>query len=326
MTADSSRWQPLSFDTLRTTSLEDRHSKVTTADFGRPWQRGGTFADFIQGLPDILAVESLTKVVRAIVRSVRERRPVILAMGAHPIKVGLNPVLIDALERRVLTAVALNGAGIVHDVEVALVGRTSEDVAAHLGGGEFGTARETAELIHGAAKIAHRQGECGLGLAVGRALLDKGAPFARCSLLATAAALNVPVTVHVALGTDIVHIHPAMDGAVIGALSYYDFRLFCRQVASLQQGVFINLGSAVILPEVFLKAVSVVTNLGFPLDGITTVNMDFIRHYRAQTNVVERPAAGKGEGLTLIGHHEIMFPLLMAAVYEELDPPPESQL
>ena len=202
--------------------------------------------------------------------------------------------------------------------KLALAGKTSEDVAAHLDRGQFGTARETAEFIHEAVAQGYRAGDRGLGRAVGEKLLAEGAPYAQQSLLATAARLQLPVTVHVALGTDIVHMHPAMDGAAMGALSYYDFRLFCRLVSSLQQGVFLNLGSAVIIPEVFLKAVSVVRNLGFSLEGITTINMDFQRQYRTQVNVVERPTLGTGSGICLIGHHEIMFPLLMAAVLEQL--------
>jgi hypothetical protein len=242
-------------------------------------------------------------------------------MGAHPIKVGCSPIVIDALESGILTGVALNGAGVIHDVEVALAAKTSEDVAAHLTHGAFGTARETAEFIHTAVREANKLGGMGLGRAVGERLLRENAPYAHMSVLASAAKNGVPVTVHVALGTDIIHMHPAMDGAAVGALSYFDFRLFCRLVTTLQQGVYINLGSAVIMPEVFLKAVSVAHNLGFSLQGLTTINMDFQRHYRAQVNVVERPTmGGTGTGITLIGHHEIMFPLLMAAVLEQMQP------
>jgi hypothetical protein len=241
-----------------------------------------------------------------------------MGMGAHPIKVGLNPILISAMERGILSGLAVNGAGVVHDVELALAGKTSEDVAAHLDRGQFGTARETAEFIHEAVARGYRAGDRGLGRAVGEKLLQEGAPYAHQSLFATAARLGVPVTVHVALGTDIIHMHPAMDGAAMGALSHYDFRVFCRLVSSLQHGVFLNLGSAVILPEVFLKAISVARNLGFSLEGITTINMDFQRHYRTQVNVVERPTLGTGSGINLVGHHEIMFPLLIAAVLEAL--------
>jgi hypothetical protein len=312
-------WEPLSLEGLTTTSLKDRPSKVSIDDFGKPWERGDSLSRFFDKLPRILAADHLRQAAHAIAEAVRNQRSVILGMGAHPIKVGLNPIIIDLLERGVLAGLALNGAGIIHDTEVALAGKTSEDVAAHLDHGQFGTARETAEFIHETVASAHKTGNMGLGRAIGEQLLRDEAPFAHLSLLATAARHSIPVTVHVAIGTDIVHMHPAMDGAAMGALSHYDFRLFCRLVSTLQQGVFINLGSAVILPEVFLKAVSVARNLGYSLDGITTINMDFQRHYRTQVNVVQRPTAGTGTGIALIGHHEIMFPLLIAAVFEELE-------
>jgi hypothetical protein len=311
-------WKPLDFDKIRTVSLCDRPSKVSLNDFGRPWETGDSVGRFVEKLPDILAGTLLRKAIEAIAKAVRNGRTVLLGMGAHPIKVGLNPLLIDALERGILTGLALNGAGIIHDVEIALAGKTSEDVAAHLDHGQFGTARETAEFIHGAAAWGQERGNMGLGGAVGKRLVDLGAPHSRLSLLATASRCGVPTTVHVAIGTDIIHMHPAMDGAAMGALSHYDFRLFCSLVSSLNNGVFINLGSAVIIPEVFLKAVSVSRNLGFALDGLTTINMDFQRQYRSQVNVVERPTSGVGTGISLIGHHEIMFPLLMAGVLERI--------
>jgi hypothetical protein len=310
--------EPLDFRGLRTTSLKDRPSKVRLEDFGRPWEPGKSLGDFLERLPNLLAASQLREAARAIASAVREKRTILMGMGAHPIKVGLNPILIDAMERGILSGLAMNGAGVVHDVELALAGKTSEDVAAHLDRGQFGTARETAEFIHEAVARGCRAGDRGLGRAVGEKLLEVGAPYAHQSLFATAARLGVPVTVHVALGTDIIHMHPAMDGAATGALSHYDFRIFCRLVSSLHQGIFLNLGSAVILPEVFLKAVSVARNLGFSLEGITTINMDFQRHYRTQVNVVERPTLGTGSGINLIGHHEIMFPLLIAAVVETL--------
>lgn len=312
------RWEPLDFGGLTTTSLHDRPSKVRLEDFAEPWTEGGSLRRFIGSLPHLLAAGDLRSVVKVFALARRKGKTVLLAMGAHPIKVGLNPVIIDGFKRGLFTGLALNGAGIIHDVELALAGKTSEDVAAHLGGGQFGTARETAEFIHGALAAASERGGCGLGRAVGERLLETEAPFAEWSLLATAARLSIPVTVHVAVGTDIIHMHPLMDGGTTGALSHYDFRLFCRLVSTLAGGVFINLGSAVILPEVFLKAVSVAHNLGYSLEGLTTVNMDFQRHYRPLTNVVQRPTAGTGVGIHLTGHHEIMFPLLMAAVQEEL--------
>lgn len=318
MSEDRSEWTPLDFSEVRTTPLGKRCSKVQLDDFGQAWTVGGSFASFIAGLPAILAADQLRLAAQAMTAACRGGRTTILGMGAHPIKVGLNPIIADALKKRLFTGLAINGAGIVHDVEVALAGKTSEDVAAHLHQGRFGMARETAEFIHEAVAAAHRRGDRGLGRAIGESLLEHAAPYRHLSLLATAVQEDLPVTVHVALGTDIVHMHPAMDGAATGSLSHYDFRLFCRLVSTLEQGVYINLGSAVILPEVFLKAVSVVSNLGYSLRGLTTVSMDFQRQYRVQNNVAERPTADNGTGIMLLGHHEIMFPLLMAAVLEEL--------
>jgi hypothetical protein len=311
-------WLPLSFENLKTTSLYTRPSKVGKEDLGKPWSAGGTLRQFVESLPEFLGARQFRQAVRAIARTVRAEGTVVLGMGAHPIKVGLSPIIVDALEHGLFTSLAMNGAGIIHDVEMALAGKTSEDVAAHLTAGRFGMARETAEFIHEAVQSGRAKTPCGLGQAVGERLLEQGAPHLRLSILARAAQLQIPVTVHVSLGPDIIHMHPAMDGAAMGELSHYDFRLFCRLVSTLEQGVYINLGSAVILPEVFLKAVNVAHNLGFVLQGLTTVNMDFVRHYRAQVNVVERPAGDSGTGISLIGHHEIMFPLLMAAVMEFL--------
>ncbi len=311
--------EPLSFENIQTTSLFDRPSKVRAEDLGRPWSPGGTLADFLASLPGQLAAAQWREAVQRTARAVRRERPVLLGMGAHPIKVGLSPIIIDAMRQGLVRAVALNGAGVIHDVELALAGKTSEDVGAHLGDGRFGMARETADFINGAVRKAARTNpNTGLGRAVGEAIRNAAPPHQELSILAAAASLDVPVTVHVALGTDIIHIHPSMDGAATGALSHLDFRIFCRLVSGLSGGVYINLGSAVILPEVFLKAVSVVVNLGYDLSGITTINFDFIRQYRPRVNVVERPTAGKGRGFEFVGHHEILFPLFCAAVKEDL--------
>jgi hypothetical protein len=289
------------------------------AGFAHPLPPRSSFRQFLDSLPSILAAEDLRKAVSAISEAIRNEKTVILGMGAHPIKVGLNPVIISAIERGLLSGIAMNGAGIIHDVEIALAGQTSEDVAANLGGGLFGMAYESSEFIHRAVlKAYHERGE-GLGRAVGEALLMERAPHANASLLAAAARCHLPVTVHVAVGTDIIHMHPEMNGAATGALSHFDFRLFCAMVATLDNGVFINLGSAVVIPEVFLKAVSVARNLGHPLAGLTTINMDFLPQYRPQTNVVQRPVMDRGAGISLTGHHEIMFPLLIAAVLEEIE-------
>jgi hypothetical protein len=310
---------PIDVSRLKTYPLQRRHSKVRIADFATPWKPGGRFGQFLEWLPDILAVKTLRAVALAIARAHRRRRPVILGMGAHPIKVGLSPLVIDLMERGILTAIALNGAGIIHDFEIAMLGQTSEDVEAEIDSGRFGMAEETGRLLNEAIALGARNGR-GLGDAVGDYIASKTRVFPQHSLsvLATAARLGIPVTVHVAIGTDIIHMHPAADGSAIGAASLMDFRKLAAVVAEMEGGVYINLGSAVILPEVFLKTVTLGRNLGHSLTNITTVNMDFIPHYRPLTNVVKRPTQKGGMGYSLIGHHEIMFPLLMAVVLEQL--------
>jgi hypothetical protein len=245
---------------------------------------------------------------------------VLLGMGAHPIKVGLNPILIDWMEQGVLKGIGMNGAGLIHDVEVAMVGHTSEEVDEELSKGTFGMVRETHEIINHAIQKGVEQGY-GIGEALGRKILAGNFPFKHLSLLASGQRLGIPMTVHVAIGTDITHMGPSADGAAIGRGSLKDFHTFVSLVSKLEKGVFINLGSAVILPEVFLKALGLARNLGYPLLNLTTVNMDFIHHYRPSLNVVKRPTLKGGKGYTLIGHHEVMFPLLAAAVLEKLKGP-----
>ncbi len=310
--------EPLSLERLRTVSLYDRPGKVHLEDMGSPWQPGGTFNDFLRSLPKQLAGAQFRDAVDRTAQAVSAGRTVLLGMGAHPIKVGLSPLIIDGLRCGLFQGVAMNGAGVIHDVEMALVGRTSEDVAAELHAGRFGMARETAEFIHDAVARGAARGDVGLGRAVGEALREAAPPYGAHSILAAAAALDLPVTVHVAIGTDIIHMHPSMDGATTGALSHRDFRIFCALVSRLSAGVYINLGSAVILPEVFLKAVSVCVNLGHDLSGLTTIDMDFIRRYRPQVNVVERPTACGGRGFSFVGHHEMLFPMFCAAVKERI--------
>jgi hypothetical protein len=310
--------EPLSLDGIKTYSLSERHSKVSQADFGAPWKKGGSFKEFIKRLPHILAGETLREVAAAWVRARRDGRHVLLGMGAHPIKVGLSPVIIDLLRRGLITGVALNGAGIIHDAEVAMVGRTSEDVDEVLGCGAFGMAQETAEFLNAAIAWGEQNG-LGLGEAVGQRLLESHLPHSDLSLVAVAAALEVPLTVHVAVGTDIIHLHPSVAPEATGATSHRDFRLFAALVSELDNGVFINLGSAVIIPEVFLKAITLARNLGHKVAPLTTVNLDFMQHYRPLTNVVRRPTAGVGQGYALTGHHEIMFPILAALVIEEME-------
>ncbi len=308
---------PIDLTRVKTYSLADRPRKVTTMAFASGWTRGASFAAFLERLPDILAAADLKAAVAAIVAAHQKHRPVIFGMGAHVIKVGLGPVVVDLMERGVITGVAMNGAGIIHDAELAMAGRTSEDVGPALDDGSFGMAEETSAVIAGALEAAV-PGETGLGRAVGAMLLASGFPFTEQSILAAGARLGVPVTVHVAIGTDIIHMHPDFDAARAGAASHVDFRILAAQVAHLEAGVYINAGSAVILPEVFLKAVSLARNLGHRLDAFTTVNLDFMRHYRPSVNVVQRPTARGGRGISLIGHHEIMLPLIAAGVIEGL--------
>ncbi len=310
-------YQPLDFAGLSTYSLFDRSSKVTVADFALPPDAGWTVRQLIASLPKQLMGEAFPELVKRLAECKRQGRPIIVGMGAHVIKVGLNPILIALMERGIITGVALNGAGIVHDTEIAMVGRTSEDVDQVLGSGAFGAAKETGEFINQAIIRGAEAGQ-GIGAAVGDALLAGSLPHTGMSLLATARRLKVPLTVHVAMGTDIVHIHPTASGAAIGAGSHLDFRLFCAMVADLEGGAYLNLGSAVLLPEVFLKALTVVRNLGHHVQRFTTANFDFIRHYRTQTNVVNRPTAGGGKGYAITGHHELMIPLLAAALLDEL--------
>jgi len=309
---------PIDLTKLKTYPLDSRTSKVSVADFATPWQQGADFATFLDSLPAILAADDLKAVIATVAAAARERRTIALGMGAHVIKVGLNPILIDLLQRGVITAVAMNGAGIIHDLELALQGQTSEEVSASLGDGSFGMARETGEFLSRAIETAGDK-EIGLGLAVGEAIRSADLPYQEKSLLAACARLKVPATVHVALGTDIIHMHPGFNAAAAGEASHRDFRIFASVVGTLEEGVYLNVGSAVIMPEVFLKAITLVRNLGSQLENFTTVNLDFIKHYRPMTNVVHRPTSGGGRGFNLVGHHEIMLPLLAAGVIELLD-------
>jgi hypothetical protein len=301
---------------IKTYSVKGRESKVRTGDFAKPHQKGASFKDFFSSLPDILASRNFKDVAAAIVQARKDRRPVMLGMGAHAIKVGLNPVIIDLMERGIITSLSLNGAGIIHDFELALIGRTSEDVDKEILTGAFGMAEETGSMLNQAIKSAGP--DEGLGAAVGRMIHDGDFPYKGKSLLAAGRRLDIPVTVHVAIGTDIIHMHPSFDGRATGELAQRDFLTFCSLVSDIEGGVYINLGSAVLLPEIFLKAVTLCRNLGHSLHHFTTVNMDFVQHYRPNANVVRRPTQGGGRGFALTGHHEIMLPLLAAAIIEEL--------
>ncbi|MDR4460457.1 MAG: hypothetical protein MRJ67_08060 [Nitrospirales bacterium] len=310
----------LNLERLRTYPLQTRHSKVKMADFGSPWQRAGSFQTFLKTLPDILAGKTFRAVVAAIANARRRGKPVILGMGAHPTKVGLNPIIVDLMRKGVITAVAMNGAVIIHDFELAYLGQTSEEVEAEIDSGRFGMAEDTGRILNEAIVKGWKEG-LGIGEGVGRYLLKhpRKFPHRRWSLLAAGAQLGLPVTVHVAIGTDIIHMHPQANGEAIGGGSLLDFRKLAAVVSKMEGGVYINLGSAVMMPEVFLKTVTLGRNLGRALKQITTVNMDFLSHYRPMTNVVKRPTQKGGKGYALTGHHELMVPLLAAAVLEALD-------
>jgi hypothetical protein len=306
--------EPIDLSRISTYPLASRPSKVTAEDFARPLSPDSSLKDFLEGLPRILAANDLREVAR-LVRDARAcGRACIAGIGGHVIKTGLGPVLIDLMKRGFITALAMNGSAMIHDFEVAFVGATSEDVDATLGTGSFGMAEETGRIINEAVK-AGAADHIGMGEAIGRELHRIGPGHSDKSVLSAAYEARVPVTVHVAIGTDIVHIHPAADGAATGRTTHQDFRLLCSVVRELDAGgVYLNLGSAVILPEVFLKTVTVVRNLGFRLENFFTANFDFIQHYRPVTNVVRRPVAGTGRGFSITGHHEIMIPLLAALI------------
>ncbi len=305
----------LDLSRVETYSIFSRESKVSIDKLGKPSGGDSTLSAFLDGLPDILASRDLKEVASLIARARSSGRGVLLGMGAHPVKVGLGPLLADAMETGIITGVATNGAAIIHDYELALSGMTSEDVGAVLGSGGFGMAEETASALNRAIVDGNNKGE-GIGLAVGRLIEEQDMPHSSQSLFAAAYRNNIPATVHVAMGTDIIHMHPSCDGAATGSASLRDFHLMAQQVAALDGGVFINLGSSVILPEVFLKAYSLARNLGHQIMDLTTVNMDFIQHYRPRVNVVQRPTAHSGRGFALTGHHEILLPLLLSAVKE----------
>ena len=311
------KYRPLSLKSVKTYSLCVRASKVSVKAFSKAPAKGDSLKAFLGKLPDAFAARDLRSVVAAIVSARQNRRPVILGMGAHPIKLGLAPVIIELMKRDVISAIATNGASTVHDFEIALVGHTSEDVAAELCSGSFGMAQETGRGVNLAIKKGAKKGY-GIGKSLGEYIHNGRLPYKAKSIFSHAYELGIPATVHVAIGTDIIHMHPNADGAAIGKCSMTDFRLLASVVADLEGGVYINLGSAVILPEVFLKALNVARNLGNKVEDITTVNMDFIQHYRPRENVLKRPTSIRGRNYALTGHHEIMFPLLAAAVIEEL--------
>ncbi len=312
------RFEPLSLENIKIYSVKERKSKVTHKDFAKTFLPPSSFRDFLATLPNILAAKDFKEVTSKIAQAYQNRKVVLFALGAHVIKVGLNPLIISLMEKEIITALALNGAGIIHDVEIAAGGQTSEEVSEGLDSGTFGMAAEPGLIINGAICEGVREG-WGIGRSIGEKLLSLALPFNHLSLLATGAKLGIPITVHIALGTDTIHIHPSFDPALAGKGSHLDFRLFSSIISYLEGGVYLNLGSAVLLPEVFLKALTLVRNLGFKVENFTTVNMDFIKHYRPLANVVCRPTQKGGKGYNLIGHHEIMIPLLVASILAEVE-------
>lgn len=308
-------YEEFDLSSVNTYPLASRASKSNAADFATPYRKGSGVAAWVESLPGILAAGDFKAVVAALRTARSEGRGVLWGLGAHVVKTGLAPVIIDLMDRGYVSALATNGAGVIHDFELALSGSTSEDVDEALGPGRFGMAEETGRQLNGAINEGVARG-LGIGQSVGAWLRRAAPPHEQLSLLAAADRRGIPVTVHVGLGTDIIHMHPAASGAALGEGSLRDFRYFASNVARLGGGVYLNCGSAVVLPEVFLKAVALARNRGAALDGLTTVNMDFVRLYRPQTNVVSRPVAGIGRGYSLVGHHEIMIPLLAAALVE----------
>jgi deoxyhypusine synthase len=303
---------------LRTLAARRRPSKVRLSDEARPHRAGASLATFLDGLPRTLAAADLRRAIEAAARAHARRGSILWGLGAHVVKVGLAPVVVDLLERGLASGVLLNGAGCVHDLELAWIGRTSEDVDAALDDGTFGMAAETAERLNAAIAAGARDG-LGMGAAVGRAIETGRYPHRARSILAAAFRLGVPATVHAAIGTDVHHMHPSADGAALGITSYRDFETLAGLVATLEGGVLFHAGSAVILPEVFLKALALARNLGHRVRRFTTVDLDMIRHYRPQQNVVRRPTRLGGTGISLVGQHEILLPLLAAGLIERVE-------
>lgn len=307
--------KPTDFDDINTYNLASRPSKVTVKDFAKPIEKGNSLEQFLENFPNILAVKSLRKVSDSIKRAKKLKKPIIWGIGGHVIKTGLSPILIDLMEKGFLTAIAVNGSVLVHDTEIALVGFTSEDVDTALGQGEFGAAKETGEILNKAAKTGQKE-NIGLGEAMCREVSEQKPEYENYSVLCQSYKHKIPVTAHLTIGADIGHFHPSADGSALGETSHTDFKLFCSLVRKMNGGgVYLNYGSAVTLPEIFLKAITVNRNLGFEIKDITTANFDFIQHYRPLVNVVKRPTAnGAGQGFSITGHHELTLPLLAATL------------
>lgn len=311
------KYKPINISEIKTCPILQRESKVSIEGLGKIHTKGSSFREFVTSLPNFLAARDLLQVADSIAKAYAKNKPVILGMGAHPIKVGLSPLIIDLIRKGIITAIATNGACIIHDFEMSFIGQTSEDVVKELNAGTFGMAKETGLYLNNAINEGVKKG-MGIGASVGEFINSSDFRFKDKSIFREGYKLGIPMTVHIAIGTDIIHMHPQADGALIGEGSMRDFRLFASVVSALEGGVYLNLGSAVIMPEVFLKALTIARNLGHKIEEFTTVNMDFIQHYRAHQNVLIRPTIIKGRNFALTGHHEIMFPLLAAILIEEI--------
>ena len=315
----ASRYPRIDLGDLKTMSIADRKNKVRADDFAATHQAGSSVNKFIESLPDILAGRWVRTVMDRIVDARRRGKPCAVAMGAHVIKCGLSPIVIDLMRRGVITSLSMNGAGAIHDSEIAFFGETSEDVVEGMHTGMFGMATETADFVNGCARVASDQ-ELGFGEALGKAVIEANAPNRRISLLAAAYEYGIPLTIHACIGCDIVHMHEGADGAAIGDASMRDYRILTEALKNLGDGgVLMNIGSAVVLPEVILKAITTLINLGHSMKGMTGVNLDFVQHYRSNQQVVARVREIGGEGISLTGHHELLIPLIAAGVIERME-------
>jgi len=313
----SKKFKPIDISKAKTYKIEKRKTKVELDDLAKTLNKNASFKDFFKSLPNILAVKDLRDVAKAVVAAKKKGKPVIFGLGAHVIKCGLSPLIIELMKQGFISAIALNGAGAIHDFEIATIGRTSEDVGEGLKEGLFGMVKETADNINSALKACH-DGKTGFGEAVGQKIIELKAPNAERSILAEGLKNDVPVTVFVAMGTDTIHMHPSMDAKATGEGSFTDFKVLSGVVSELNDGgVYLNIGSTVILPEVFLKALNMARNIKGEVKNFTTAPFDMIAHYRPRVNVVTRPTEGSGKGYNIIGHHEIMIPLLSQAIIEE---------
>jgi hypothetical protein len=309
-----SKYARMDLNRIKTYSIRSRRSKAQVKNFGKPLDPDSDISEFLQHLPGYLKAEDLKSLISLIVKARQRKKPVILMMGAHPIKCGLSPVLIDLMKEGFVTLLSTNGAGAIHDLETALWGKTSEEVDKGIGDGSFGMAKETGEIFNEISSFAYEH-DLGLGEAIGKRILQYKARFSRHSLLASAYGLNIPACVHVAFGTDIVHQHPSFDPSSTGEATHLDFRVLAHEVSRLNNGgVVLHFGSTVVLPEVFLKALSVARNVRGKVQNFTTANFDMIQHYRPNVNVVCRPTRASGKGFSFTGHHEIMIPLLVWAL------------